>query len=784
MMAEINNQSMSQHISLSIRGMSCAACVGRVERALGKVQGVAKASVNFATETASVESGTDSGLSAEQLVASVHKAGYEAHVMSPEGQPSDEAPASWWSVWGAATVALVLSLPLMLPMLWGQHDFWPAWWQFAVATVVQFALGARFYRGAWAALKEGAGHMDQLVVVGTTAAWGLSIWLWWQSAMGQGGHEGMSMPDAPAQAPMLYFESSAMVIALVLLGKALEARAKRQTTQAIRALQALRPDVVHRLGPQGEVDVPLAQLLVGDVLRIRPGERIAADGLITEGASHVDEALLTGEPLPVAKATGQRVTGGSINGEGALTVKVTAVGAQTMLAHIIQSVVEAQAGKAPIQRLVDRVSAVFVPAVLVIALLTGLAWWWHGLPVDVALMRAVAVLVIACPCALGLATPAAIMAGTGAAARQGILIKDPQALESAQAVRIVAFDKTGTLTQGQPTLLALEVFGEPEAPSDAARKHALAVAAGLQAGSEHPLARAVGRAAASEGVQGAPARLVQAVAGRGVSADIDQGEEGWSAWRLGSTAWAREALAPMVLSQAQEARLAHWSTQGASLSWLLHQASGQGEGPWHLVALLAFGDQVKPGAAQAVASLRAQGIRTVLISGDNQGAAQAIGKALGLDEVVAEVLPADKAQHIRRLQASLKGPDGRSKGQVAMVGDGLNDAPALAAADVAMAMANPQGGTDVAMHTAGITLMRGDPMLVPAALDIARQTAARIRQNLFWAFAYNAVGIPLAAMGGLNPMLAGAAMAMSSVSVLLNALRLTRWKPDLAAKAR
>jgi len=541
--------------------------------------------------------------------------------------------------------------------------------------------------------------------------------------------------------------------------------------------------VVHRLGPQGEVDVPLAQVLLGDVLRIRPGERIAADGLITEGASHVDEALLTGEPLPVAKAVGQRVTGGSINGEGALTVKVSAVGAQTMLAHIIQSVVEAQAGKAPIQRLVDRVSAVFVPTVLVIALFTGLAWWWHGLSVDVALMRAVAVLVIACPCALGLATPAAIMAGTGAAARQGILIKDPQALESAQAVRIVAFDKTGTLTKGQPTLLALEVFDEPGVSNDGAHRRALAVAAGMQAGSEHPLARAVGRAATSEGVQGAPARLVQAVAGRGVSADIDQGE-GWSAWRLGSTAWAREALAPMVLSQALEARLVHWSTQGASVSWLMHQARVQGEGAWKLVALLAFGDQVKPGAAQAVASLRAQGIRTVLISGDNQGAAQAIGQALGLDEVVAEVLPANKAQHIRRLQASLKGPDGRSKGQVAMVGDGLNDAPALAAADVAMAMANPQGGTDVAMHTAGITLMRGDPMLVPAALDIARQTAARIRQNLFWAFAYNVVGIPLAAMGGLNPMLAGAAMAMSSVSVLLNALRLTRWRPVLAAKAR
>jgi len=775
---------MTQHILLSIRGMTCAACVGRVERALGKAPGVARASVNYATETATVESTPDASLNAEQLVALVHKAGYEAQVHSPGASAPEEAPPTWWAVWGPASVALALSLPLMLPMLWGQHDFWPAWWQFAVATPVQFVLGARFYRGAWAALKDGSGHMDQLVALGTTAAWGLSCWLWWQASAGQGGHqghEGMAMPTGTAHPPMLYFESSAMVIALVLLGKALEARAKRQTTQAIRALQALRPDVVHRLGPQGEVEVPLAQVLVGDVLRIRPGERIPADALITEGQSHVDEALLTGEPLPVRKAQGMRVTGGSINGEGVLTVRVTAVGAQTMLAHIIQSVVEAQAGKAPIQRLVDRVSAVFVPTVLVIALLTGLAWWWHGLPVDVALMRAVAVLVIACPCALGLATPAAIMAGTGAAARQGILIKDPQALESAQAVRTVAFDKTGTLTQGQPTLLALECQGDQPGPEG--RQQALAVAAGMQTGSEHPLARAVLRAAGSEGVQALPARQVQAVAGRGMSAEL-QGAEGWHTWRLGSTAWARLALGDAALSPEQEARLAHWASQGASVSWLMQQVGagpGPGECSWRLTALLAFGDQVKPGAAQAVAMLKAQGIRTVLISGDNQGAAQAIGLALGLDEVVAEVLPGDKAQHIRRLQANLASEHGH---RVAMVGDGLNDAPALAAADVAMAMANPQGGTDVAMHTAGITLMRGDPMLVPAALDIARQTAARIRQNLFWAFAYNVVGIPLAAMGGLNPMLAGAAMAMSSVSVLLNALRLTRWRPKQAAGAR
>ena len=774
---------MTQHILLSIRGMTCAACVGRVERALSKAPGVAQASVNYATETASVDAAPDAQLNAEQLVAVVSKAGYEAHVQAPDGPAIDEAAPTWWSVWGAATVALSLSLPLMLPMLWGQHDFWPPVWQFVLASVVQFILGARFYKGAWAALMDRSGHMDQLVALGTTAAWGLSCWLWWQSAQGDAmaaiEHVGHDMPAG--HGPQLYFESSAMVISLVLLGKALEARAKRQTTQAIRALQALRPDVVHRIGPQGEVDVPLAQVLVGDVLRIRPGERIPADARVTEGLSHVDEALLTGEPLPVFKAQGARVTGGSINGEGALTVQVAAVGAQTMLAHIIQSVVDAQAGKAPIQRLVDQVSAVFVPSVLVIALLTGLICGWLGLPLDVSLMRAVAVLVIACPCALGLATPAAIMAGTGAAARQGILIKDPQALESAQAVRIVAFDKTGTLTKGEPTLLALEVMPDAAGKPGMERPKALAAAAGLQSGSEHPLAKAVLRAAESEQTQAWPSRQSQAVAGRGASAELETAGA-WSAWRLGSTVWAKESVAPALAWPAfLQERQAHWSAQGASVSWLMKQAEGS---EWQVLALLAFGDQVKPGAAQAVAQLKAQGIRTVLISGDNAGAAQAIGKALGLDEVVAEVLPGDKAQHIRRLQASLKDAHGKQQGQVAMVGDGLNDAPALAAADVAMAMANPSGGTDVAMHTAGITLMRGDPLLVPAALDIARQTAARIRQNLFWAFAYNVVGIPLAAMGGLNPMLAGAAMAMSSVSVLLNALRLTRWRPDQAARAR
>ena len=365
-------------VLLAVRGMTCAACVNRVERALRKVPGVSQAQVNFATETASVVLAPASPgappPAVARLVSAIEAAGYHAQVQEADHPLADEH-ASWWSVWGAVCLGALASIPLMLPMLWGDHHFWPAWVQFALATPVQFGLGARFYRAGWAALRDGSGNMDQLVALGTSAAWGLSVWLWWQHAL-----VAASDPHAGhgAMAPALYFESSAVVITLVLLGKALEARAKRQTTLAIRALQSLRPDTVRRLGPQGEVEVPLAQVLVGDVLVVRPGERVPSDGLVQEGSSHVDESLLTGEPLPVAKHAGDRLTGGAINAEGRLVMQVTAVGGQTMLAHIIRRVVEAQASKAPIQRVVDRVSAVFVPTVLVIALLTGVGWWLAG----------------------------------------------------------------------------------------------------------------------------------------------------------------------------------------------------------------------------------------------------------------------------------------------------------------------------------------------------------------------------------------------------------------------
>jgi len=630
---------------------------------------------------------------------------------------------------------------LVLPMigdLLGKHWMLAPIWQFLLATPVQFILGARFYKAGWSALKALTGNMDLLVAIGTTAGWLLSMWLWLTSE-----------PDVMVH---LYFEGSAVVITLVMLGKWLEARAKRQTTSAIRALHALRPDVAHLMGLDGEVDVPVAEVLVGDRLVVKPGERFPVDGTLLEGYTQVDESMLTGEPLPVAKDAGGALTGGSINGDGRVVMQVGAVGGETVLSRIIRLVEDAQAAKAPIQRMVDQVSAVFVPVVLVLAVVTLLGWWLTGHTFELAVIHAVSVLVIACPCALGLATPAAIMAGTGVAAKHGILIKDAQALELAHKVDVVAFDKTGTLTVGKPKLTALSVAaGMNEA-------ELLRVAASLQSGSEHPLARAVVLAAKEKNLAFESPDNVRAVPGRG-----SEGEVGVRSFLIGSLRWMGE-LGVDVRSLAD--RAAELQSQGATVSALAERATDG----LTLRALMAFGDEPKPGAREALAALRARGIKTVMISGDNKGAAEAMARRLGLrpeeGEVMAEVLPGDKAARVVALK--------KGGHTVAMVGDGVNDAPALAAADVGMAMGN---GTDVAMHAAGITLMRGDPLLVAAALEISDRTVAKIRQNLFWAFFYNAAGIPLAALGYLNPVMAGAAMAMSSVSVMSNALLLKRWKP-------
>ena len=793
--------------SFAVEGMSCAACAGRVERALRAVPGVTEASVNMATEVASVRA--EAPLAFDGLAAAVRKAGYAARA------PDLPAPVSGSDAqgWRAVIVAGALSAPLLLPMLAGVAGFtwaWPAWVQFLLATPVQFWFGARFYAGAWRALRGGGANMDVLVALGTSAAYGLSLYEWWAGA----GMRGMTPQH-------LYFEAAAVVITLVLLGKQLETRAKRQTTQALRALQALQPATARVRHDGADTDIAIERLCVDDVLVVRPGERFAADGRVTQGESHVDESLVTGESLPVARGPGDRITGGAINGEGLLLVQVTAVGAESTLARIVRLVETAQEKKAPIQHLVDRVSAVFVPVVCVAALCTLLGWGLAAGDWQRALLNAVSVLVIACPCALGLATPTALMAGTGVAARHGILIKDAEALEIAHDVSLVAFDKTGTLTEGKPMLVACVAVD-----GDGARL--LALTAAIQGGSAHPLAQAVMDMAHGTNARVPPASAQRAVPGRGVSArvrvplaahaqaDVRLAEAiaasaimsarqsaGLSPGtglaldaehavdplgreldlRLGSARWMAELgveLAPLM------ARAVELQALGRTVSWL---ADVSGDTP-RLLGLLAFGDRLRDGAIDAVQRLRSERVRTVIISGDGHASAEGVAQLLGIDEVHAEVLPGEKASLLASLR-SLATAEGLRRGRslfasharlvrVAMVGDGINDAPALAAADIGIAMAS---GSAVAMEAAGITLMRPDPRLVADALDISRRCVAKIRQNLFWAFAYNVAGIGLAAAGLLSPMVAGAAMAFSSVSVVTNALTLRRWKGATARAA-
>lgn len=731
---------------LSISGMTCASCVGRVEKALSVVPGVLKAEVNLATETARIEAVATTSVA--DLIRAVEKAGYAASARavpasSQTGEEEARRAASAKRELHHVIIAAILSLPLVLPMLlapFGIDAAIPGWAQLVLATPVQFWLGARFYRAGWKALKAHTGNMDLLVAIGTSAAYGLSLYQLLVPPMDHGAGGGH-----------FYFEASAVVITLVLLGKWLEGRAKRQTGAAIRALMALRPERARVVGEDGhEVELAVEQVRVGDIVRIRPGERVPVDGRLIEGATSIDESMLTGESRPVAKSIGAPITGGSINGEGLILVETRAVGAETTLARIVRLVESAQGAKAPIQRLVDKVSAVFVPVVLGIAVLTFAGWLIAGAGFETAILNAVAVMVIACPCALGLATPTAIMAGTGVAARAGVLIKDAEALETAHKIDAVAFDKTGTLTQGKPSLVAaLPAAGTEE-------QRLIELAAGLQSGSEHPLARAVLTAAEARRVEGARVRHMRALPGRGVAAAVDG-----RALLLGSGRLMDEKGVDRGALAGEAETL---EREGRSVSWVAEVAPAR-----RLIGLLAFGDEAKPSSRQAIAALHARSIRSIMLTGDNQGAANAAAAKLGIDEIVANVLPEGKADAVAALRSGSR--------TVAMVGDGVNDAPALAAADVGIAMST---GTDVAMHAAGITLMRGDPRLVVDAIDISRRTYSKIRQGLFWAFIYNVVGIPLAALGLLSPVIAGAAMAFSSVSVVANALTLRRWRPSAA----
>ena len=720
-----------QTLELNIEGMTCASCVGRVERALNKVPGVKSVSVNLANERAHLE--LLGQVDQQTLLDAVSKAGYSASVWQAEHPQTDSQQQKLKHERWALICAIALALPLVAPMLlqpFGIHWMLPAWAQFVLATPVQFIFGARFYVAAWKAVRAGAGNMDLLVALGTSAGYGLSLYEW---------------ATAAGRMPHLYFEASAVVIALVLLGKYLESRAKRQTASAIRALEALRPERAIQVIDGREQDVAISALRLNDLVLVKPGERFPVDGEVIEGQSHADEALISGESLPVPKQPGDKVTGGAINGEGRLLVRTQALGAETVLARIIRLVEDAQAAKAPIQKLVDKVSQIFVPTVLLIALATLMGWWLYGASLETALINAVAVLVIACPCALGLATPTAIMAGTGVAARHGILIKDAEALERAHEVSTVVFDKTGTLTSGTPRIAHLSAV-------DGDENTLLTLAGALQRGSEHPLAKAVLDAAAERNLPVPDVSDSQSLTGRGIAGNLDGRR-----LALGNRRMLEESgLSAGNLSESAQA----WEAEGRTLSWLIEQSPHA-----KVLGLFAFGDTLKPGALQAVQQLAARNIHSHLLTGDNRGSARVVAEALGIRNVHAEVLPADKAATVAELKKT---------GVVAMVGDGINDAPALAAADIGIAMG---GGTDVAMHAAGITLMRGDPRLVPAALEISRKTYAKIRQNLFWAFVYNLIGIPLAAFGFLNPVLAGAAMALSSVSVVSNALLLKTWKP-------
>jgi len=720
-------------VDLQLHGMTCAACAARIEKVLNRTDGV-RAAVNFATETARVEF-DPAKATPQTLIEAVQRAGYDAEpAVDPFAQPEHDvrkeahryrAELAKFSVAAVLTAPFVAQMALMA--VTGRHDIeMAAWLQFALATPVQFWCGARFYAGSWKALRGGAANMDVLVALGTTAAYAFSVAVWLLPIAGQ----------------HLYFEASTAVITLVLLGKLLEGRAKLRTAAAIRSLLKLQPPTVLRERDGDVKEVPLAAVRVGDVFVVRAGDRVPVDGRVLSGESTVNEAMLTGESVPVAKAPGAKVFAGTVNETGPLRCEAIAVGQATLLAGIVRQVAAAQGSKAPVQRLADRVSAWFVPAVLVLAALTLVA---NGLLLGdwgLALMRATAVLVIACPCALGLATPTALMVGVGRGAQEGVLIKNAAALERAEKIDTLVVDKTGTLTAGVPT-----VVGEFPAHGFT-RTELVLLASSLERGATHPLAQAiVARAKASE-LSALPVTNVVVHPGRGVSGS-NGGQQIW----LGSPAFLAEsgvALDSVSLAAAQgDARTVVGVAEGT-----------------RLVGWIALADALRPGAAAAVAALRDAGVDVVMLTGDHAAPAAAIARAVGITDWRADQRPEDKREFVRSLQ--------QQRHVVGMVGDGVNDAPALAQSDVSFAMG---AGSGSAVSAADVTLLRNDLAAVAAAIELSRATLRKIRQNLFFAFVYNVLGIPLAALGLLSPVFAGAAMAASSVSVVTNALLLKRWRP-------
>jgi Cu+-exporting ATPase len=720
-----------QKVELELEGMTCAACAARIEKALNRIEGV-EATVNFATERARVHF-PPGVVTVDALVAAVRKAGYGAREAAVAGREEEKARrlAAYRRELRVFWAAAALTLPLlaqMLVMFGGAHvELIPRWLQMALATPVQFWAGKRFYVGAWHALRGGGANMDVLVALGTSMAYFFSAAV---TLFGLDQH--------------VYFEAGAAIVTLVLMGKLLEARAKQKTSAAIEALVKLQPRTARVERDGGTVEVEAASLKVGDIFIVRAGEAIPVDGEVIEGRSSVVEAMLTGESLPVTKAPGAKVFGATQNQQGMLKCRATGVGSQTVLAGIIRLVEQAQGTKAPIQRLADTISGIFVPAVVAVSLVTFGLWWGLSGEFTPALINAVAVLVIACPCALGLATPTAIMVGTGRGAGAGILVKNAEALERAEKIQTLIVDKTGTLTEGRPAVTDLVPA------SGVTETELLEVAAALEQGSGHPLAEAVLAKAREMGVAPGAVDNFSALTGKGVT-----GEIGGRTWWLGSPVFLMEQ--GLVTDEATVARLRE---QGKTVIAL---GSAQG-----VAGYLAIADVLRKNSARAVARLKAMGIEVVMLTGDNPATARAIAHQAGIDRYLAEVLPEEKAAQVQNLKAQGK--------VVGMAGDGVNDAPALAAADVSFAVGS---GSNVAIEAADVTLMRNDLMSVADAVSLSRATLKKIRQNLFFAFVYNVLGIPLAALGMLNPVVAGAAMAMSSVSVVSNSLLLRRWKAKL-----
>lgn len=741
---------------LAIEGMTCASCVAHVERALQAVPGVDEATVNLASERAQVRGRADPAA----LVAAIDRAGYDAHpIESRSADAKTDAnarrDADYRRLKRDTLFAALLSLPVfalemgahLIPGLHhsilrtlGQSANWTL--QFVLTTLVLFGPGFRFLRAGLPALLRGAPDMNSLVAVGTLAAWGYSVMATFAPA---------ALPAGDAQ---IYYESAVVIVTLILLGRFLEARAKGRTTAAIQRLVGLQPRTARAWRDGVVQEVPIAEVVPGDVLDVRPGERIAVDGTVIDGESHVDESMISGEPMPVAKSPGSRVVGGTVNQRGALRFRATAVGSDTVLAQIIRLVEEAQGSKLPIQALVDRVTLWFVPAVMGIALLTFVAWLAFGPQpaLAFALVKAVAVLIVACPCAMGLATPTSILVGTGRGAQIGVLFRRGDALQRLKDTRVVAVDKTGTLTEGRPALTDFEVAPGFE------RSALLAQVAAVEARSEHPIANAIVEAARADGLALPALAGFESVTGCGVRAEIDG-----TRVEVGADRWMRQLGLDVAPFAALAERL------GSDGKSPLYAAVGG-----RLAAILAVADPIKPSTPAAIAALHALGLKVAMVTGDNARTARAIAQRLGIDEVVADVLPDGKVEAVRRLRAE--------HGTLAFVGDGINDAPALAEADVGLAIGT---GTDIAIDAADVVLMSGNLNGVPNAIALSRATMRNIAQNLFWAFAYNTALIPLAAGvlqpkygWALSPMVSAGAMALSSVFVLANALRLRGWRPD------